>query len=139
MIKLVDILENKILVPRRGKEERSKNYKIATQKQIQQYIKDGGEGDLNLSNTTITSLPDSLKVGGNFSLFGTPITSLPSGLEVDGFLDLDGTPITSLPDNLEVGEDLYLNNTSLSKKYSEEEIKKMIEDKGGRVKGNIYI
>ena len=45
MIKLLDILENKILVPRRSKEERIKNYLIATQKKIQQYMKGGGKGD----------------------------------------------------------------------------------------------
>ena len=37
MIKLLDILENKILVPRRSKEERAKNYQIIIQKKIQQY------------------------------------------------------------------------------------------------------
>ena len=80
MIKLLDILkENKILVPRRSPEERAKNYLIATQKKIQQYIKDGSKGDL------------------------------------------------------------YLANTPLSKKYTKEQIKQMIEDKGGYVKENIYI
>jgi hypothetical protein len=38
----------KILTPRRSKEERDKNYVIATQQKIQQYVKDGGEGDLDL-------------------------------------------------------------------------------------------
>ena len=68
MIKLLDILnenKTKILVPRRSPEERAKNYLIATQKKIQQYIKDGGKGDLNLGNTPITSLPDNLSVGGD--------------------------------------------------------------------------
>ena len=64
MIKFIDILENKILVPRRSPEERQKNYFIALQKKIQQYIKDGGKGDLDLSNTPITSLPDNLTVEG---------------------------------------------------------------------------
>ena len=134
MIKLVDILENKILVPRRGKEERAKNYKIAIQKQIQQYIKDGSKGDLNLSNTPITSLPNNLKVGsldlsntkitslpdsltkvgGNLYLNDTTITSLPDNLEVRGGLDLSNTPLTSLPDNLKVGGDLDLNGTKIT-------------------------
>ena len=74
MIKLIDPLENKILVPRRSPEERSKNYIIATQKKIQQYIKDGGKGDLNLRNTPITSLPQGLKVGGYLYLSKTPIS-----------------------------------------------------------------
>ena len=62
MIKLLDILENKILVPRRSPDERQNNFLIATQKKIQQYIKDGSEGDLDLRDTPITSLPDNLTV-----------------------------------------------------------------------------
>ena len=71
MIKLLDILENKILVTRRSPEERSKNYNITLQKKIQQYMKDGGKGDLDLSNTPITSLPNGLKVGGYLNLYNT--------------------------------------------------------------------
>jgi hypothetical protein len=155
MIKLLDILENKILVPRRSKEERQKNYQIVIQKKIQQYIKDGSKGDLDLGNTKITSLPDNLKVGGYLDLGYTPITSLPGNLKVGGGLDLGDTPvnslpdnlevggnlylgntkITSLPDNLEVGGNLYLGNTPISKKYSKEEIKKMVPG----VEGGIYV
>ena len=116
MIKLLDLLkENKILIPRRSPEERQKNYLIAIQKKIQQYIKDGGKGNLDLSNTPITSLPDNLKVGGN--------------------LYLENPKITSLPDNLQVGGNLNLRDTPLAKKYSKGQIKQMIPG----VKGNIYI
>ncbi len=160
MIKLLDILkENKILVPRRSPEERAKNYQIVLQKKIQQYIKDGSKGDLNLRNTPIISLPGSLNVGGALNLRNTPITSLPDNLsvggdlyleytkitslpdnlKVGGNLDLYNTPITSLPDNLSVGGFLNLANTPLSKKYTKEQIKQMIEDNGGYVKENIYI
>tara|TARA_R110002020_G_scaffold186825_1_gene384916 strand:- start:148 stop:570 length:423 start_codon:yes stop_codon:yes gene_type:complete len=139
MIKLIDILENKILVPRRGKEERAKNHKIALQKQIQQYIKDGSKGDLSLGNTPITFLPNNLtKVGGDLWLSFSKITSLPDNLEVEGILDLTGIQITSLPNNLQVGGDLDLIDTPLSKKYSVEEINQMVEDKGGKVEGGIY-
>jgi hypothetical protein len=162
MIKLLDILKEnktKVLVPRRSPEERQKNYQIALQKKIQQYIKDGGKGNLNLGNTPITSLPDNLKVGGNLYLYNTKITSLPDNLQVGGYLDLRNTPITSLPDNLKVGGtlylsntkitslpdnlkvggDLYLRNTPLSKKYTKGQIEQMIEDNGGHIEGNIYI
>ena len=155
MIKLIDLLENKILVPRRSKEERSKNFLIATQKKIQQYIKDGSKGDLDLSGTPITSLPQGLTVGRNLVLYGSKITSLPQnlkvggyldlsntlivslpqGLKVGGFLDLYNTKITSLPQDLKVSGDLNLSNTPLSKKYSEEQIKQMVPG----VKGQIYI
>ena len=155
MIKLLDILENKILIPRRSAEEREKNYFISTQKLIQQYIKDGSKGNLDLRNTPITSLPnnlkvegglflggtkiaflpDNLKVGGSLFSSDTKITSLPDNLKIGGSLDLSNTPITVLPNNLQVGEELNLNNTPLSKKYTKEEIRKMVPG----VKGNIYL
>jgi hypothetical protein len=135
MIKLIDILENKILVPRRSPEERQKNYLISIQKKIQQYIKDGSKGDLNLSNTPITSLPNNLQVGRSLYLRNTPITSLPNNLQVGGYLDLANTPITSLPNDLQVGGNLDIAKTPLSKKHTKEEIRKMVPG----VKGKIYI
>jgi hypothetical protein len=86
-----------------------------------------------------TLTPDDLKVGGYLHLSNTPITSLPDGLKVGGNLYLRNTPITSLPDGLKVRGSLHLSNTPLSKKYTEEEIRKMIEDKGGNIQGKIYI
>jgi len=114
MIKLLDILENKILVPRRPREERAKNYLITTQKKVQQYMKDGGKGDLDLFGTPITSLPPGLSVGGYLNLSGVPITSLPSGLSVGGSLYLNSTPITSLPSGLTVGGYLDLSYTPIT-------------------------
>jgi len=158
MIKLLDLLcEEKldILKPRRSPEERQANFLIATNKKIEQYIKDGGKGNLDLRNTPITSLPNGLKVGGNLylantpitslpngltvggylNLYNTPITSLPNGLKVDGYLNLNRTKITTLPNDLTVGGNLHLLDTPISKKYSKEEIEKMVPG----VKGNIYI
>ena len=40
------------------------------------------EGDLDLSNTSITSLPPDLEVSGYLGLRNTGITSLPKGLKV---------------------------------------------------------
>ena len=107
--------EHKILIPRRSKEERKKNHLIATNKKIQQYIKDGSKGDLDLSNTPITSLPQGLTVGGSLYLYNTKITSLPKDLKVGGYLDLHLTP--------------------LSQKYTVDQIKQMVPN----VKGNIYL
>ena len=136
MIKLINILrENNILIPRRSPEERGKNYEIATQKKIQQYIKDGSKGDLYLNGTPTTSLPDNLTVEGDLYLSGTPITSLPDNLTVRGGLYLSNTPITSLPDNLTVRGGIDLSNTPISKKYSKEQIRKMVPG----VKGEIYL
>ena len=88
MIKLLNLLkeENKILVPRRSAEERQKNYIIATQKKIQQYIKDGSKGNLDLYGTPITQLPNNLKVGGNLDLYRTPITQLPDNFKKEGIV-----------------------------------------------------
>ena len=70
-------------------------------------------GDLDLSNTPITSLPEGLTCGGSLYLRGTPITSLPEGLTCGGYLDLSNTPITSLPEGLTCGGDLDLSNTPI--------------------------
>ena len=90
MIKLIDLIKesNKILVPRRSPEERQKNYIIATQRKIKKYMDDGGKGDLDLSDTPITSLPNGLNVGGNLNLSYTPITSVPKDLKLGGSLYL---------------------------------------------------
>ena len=98
------------------------------------------EGELDLYNTKITSLPDNLKVGGYLCLSYTKITSLPDNLHVGDYLNLyNNKTIESLPDNIHVGGYLYLSGTPLSDMYTKEEIRKMIEDKGGFVKGDIYI
>ena len=161
MIKLIDILHeiesNKILIPRRYEGRKEKQMDIIN-KQFQQYIEDGSKGNLDLSKTPITSLPDNLlKVGGNLILNSTKITSLPDNFQVDGALLLFYTKIKSLPNNLQIGQNLYLSftkinslpdnlqvdgnlslyDTPLAKKYNSIEIKQMIEDKGGYVKGAI--
>jgi hypothetical protein len=59
-------------------------------------------------------------------------------LNVKGDLGLSKTSITTLPDNLTVGGYLDLSSTPLSKQYSKDEIRKMIQDKGGNVEGRIF-
>jgi len=139
MIKLTDLLENDILKPRRSPEERQKNYKIAIQKRIQKYIKDGGKGSLDLRGSPVEKLPDNLQVGGDLFLENTPIRELSDNLQVGGGLFLHNTSIKELPNNLKVGRNLLLGNTPLSKKYSIGEIRSMIEEKGGYVKRTIMI
>ena len=90
--------------------------------------------DLDLYNTSITSLPAGLEVGGTLWLNDTPITSLPADLKVGGYLDLRSTKITTLPVGLEVGANLWLNVTPIAKKYTEQQIRKMVPG----VKGLIY-
>jgi hypothetical protein len=151
MIKLTNILDEiTVNAPK----------KLEYKKIIRDYIRDGSKGSLDLSNlnekiklpdnlkaggsldlghTQITSLPDNLQVRGSLYLYDTQITSLPDNLQVGGNLSLYDTPITSLPDNLKVGGNLDLENTPLSQNHTREEIRQMIEDKGGFIRGNIYI
>ena len=124
-----------ILIPRRSPEERKKNFIIATNKKIKEYMKNGGVGDLDLEGTPITSLPEGLIVGGDLDLYKTSITSLPKGLKVGGYLDLYGTFITSLSEGLTVGSWLDLSKTPLSKKNSSKELKRMAPG----VKGHIIL
>jgi len=72
------------------------------------------KGNLFLSYTSVTSLPEGLQVGGHLDLFHTPITSLPEGLQVEGTLNLAFTPITSLPEGLQVGGHLDLSGTRIT-------------------------
>ena len=121
MIKLIDLLsENKILVPRRSKEERQKNYNIALKKQIEQYIKDGSKGNLDLSTLKDGSiLPLNLKVGGGLDL--ESLTSIPEGFNPTVGGDLDLGSVTSIPEGFNpiVGGGLYLYSiTSIPKGFN---------------------
>jgi hypothetical protein len=97
------------------------------------------ERNLILANTSIQSLPDNFKVGRNLDLEYTLIQSLPNNLTVGGSLLLSFSDIESLPNNLKVGEDLDLEDTPLAEKYPKNQIRSMIEEKGGYVKGNIFV
>ena len=81
------------------------------------------KGDLDLSETPITSLPEGLKVKGDLNLAYSKITSLPKGLKVGGDLRLDGCAnITSLPKGLVVDGDLNVSGTPLEDVYDENQM-----------------
>jgi hypothetical protein len=65
-------------------------------------------------------------IGGNLDLRKTPIESLGNLTSVGGNLYLRNTPIESLGNLKSVGGDLYLYETPISEKYSEEEIRQMV-------------
>ena len=69
-------------------------------------------GNLNISNKYITTLPVGLKVGGCLWLKGcTSLKSLPDGLQVGCSLSLSGcTSLTSLPVGFQVVDRLWLND-----------------------------
>ena len=95
------------------------------------------EGDLELSETNITKLPNDLYVDGELFLDNCKqLTKLPNDLYVVGSLDLENCKqltklpdnlyvggylslyeceqLTKLPDNLYVGGKLYLNETNIT-------------------------
>lgn len=114
MISILKILnENKILVPRRS-EERIEDFIIIQLKKINNYIKNGSEGNLTISNTPLTKVPDNLKyVDGNLDLRSNNILYLPKGLTVKGTFKLSSNPISTLPDELSVGGDLFITHTKI--------------------------
>jgi hypothetical protein len=88
-------------------------------------------GNLFLERTLIKSLGNLTSVGGNLVLRGTPIKSLGNLTSVGGNLILFNTPIKSLGNLKSVGGFLELRKTPLSKKYTEEEIRQMVDVGGG--------
>ena len=73
-------------------------------------------------------------IEGDLDLHGAEIKSLGNLTSVGGNLNLRETPIESLGNLQSVGGDLYLYETPISKKYSEEEIRQMVN-----VGGKIYL
>ena len=90
--------------------------------------------DLNLSFSKIESLGNLTSVGGSLDLSFSEIEDLGNLISVGGSLDLDETKIESFGNLTSVGDDLYLTDTPLSEKYSEQEIRSMVE-----VGGWIYL
>ena len=158
MIKFLDILkesDDNIFIPRGSKEEKDKVLIRRTNDKIQEYIRNGFGGDLDLRNSPIKFLPKNLtKVGGSLNLMYSQIEklpdnltvngylwldycknlqSLPNGLKVIGELDLQDTNLTSLPSDLEVGGSLYLWDTPISRRYTEEQIRQMVPSVKGRI------
>jgi len=153
-MKLKYILENKILIPRRSKEERSKNLAAVHYKQIQEYIKNGSEGSLDLTGTPLKILPPELvNVGGNFDLGDSKIENLNNLEFVGGYFNLYDTQLESLGNlkyvggelnvldskvkslgNLKyVGGDIMLIGNPIVNPQIEQQIRQHIE-----VKGKIY-
>ena len=127
-MKLKYILENQILVPRRSKEERNKNLAVIHYKQIQEYIKNGSEGGLDLEGTSLKILPPNLiKVGGYLDLGDSQITSLNNLEYVGDNLYLENSQIKSLGNLKYVGYNLYLFNTPIPSTHTEEQIRQQVK------------
>ena len=107
MIKFLDILkesDDNIFIPRGSKEEKDKVLIRRTNDKIQEYVKNGSEGNLDLRRSPIKLLPRNLtKVGGDLILINSQIEKLPDNFTVNGMLDLDSCKnLQSLPNGLKV-------------------------------------
>ena len=89
-------------------------------------------GNADILNTSIESLGDLQSVGGYLDLRYTPIESLGNLQSVGSWLSLEKSSIESLGNLTSVGGALDLRDTPLSEKYTEEEIRQMV-NVGGSV------
>ncbi len=107
---------------------------------LQRFLKSKGNpfysigGNLYLQYYVIESFERLISVGGGLDLLNSTITSLGNLTSVGGYLDLQNTNIESFENLTSVGGLIDLNNTPISKKYSEEEIRQMVN-----VRGDIYL
>ena len=83
--------------------------------------------DLNLSFSKTESLGNLTSVEGDLSLHISTIKDLGNLTSVGGYLYLYGSKIEDLGKLKYVGGDLILKHTTLLEKYTEEEIRSMIE------------
>ena len=86
-------------------------------------------GHLDLEGTQIKSLDNLQSVGRSLDLRGTQVKSLGNLQSVGHDLDIKGTQIESFGNLQSVGGNLYLNEY-LSEKYTNEEIRSMINVDG---------
>jgi hypothetical protein len=107
---------------------------------LQKFLKKKGNppysigGNLDLDGTEIKSLGNLQSVGSNLYLRYSDIESLGNLQSVGGNLYLRYSDIESLGNLQSVGNDLNIYGTPLSKKYSEKEIRQMVQ-----VGGDIYM
>ena len=92
-------------------------------------------GDLGLyGNQDVIDLNNLVSIEGDLFLYGTPITSLGVLESVGGSMDLYGTSMRTLGNLQSVGGYLDLREAPISKKYTDEEIRQMVN-----VGGDIYL
>lgn len=88
--------------------DRKTRYDQQIRRQLQEYMKNGSDGDLDFRRAQIKSLPDGLIVNGSLWLDSSAIETLPKGLKVTGYLDLRNSKIKHIPYPPEVGSSVIL-------------------------------
>ena len=109
----------------KGKNSYVTGYKLSTSTNPDEVLKDVHyvDGYLDVSRSTIMTLPDNLEVDGYLDLSKTKIKNLPNNLVVHGDLILLYCKyLSSFPANLTVRGNLVLNSTA----FNEIELKKQL-------------
>jgi hypothetical protein len=86
---------------------------------------------LIIKNNLIEFLPDNLTVKGEIDVRRSNLKNLGNNLKVN-VLDMSNTSISEIPNNLQV-KTLIISNTFFSERYTEDELSKLIKEKGGSV------
>jgi hypothetical protein len=110
---------------KQGKDVNSSGYKLTKAPNPNELLKNITyiEGYLDLSRSTITSLPNNLEVNGYLQMNNTKIETLPKGLVVRGDLYLlNCKNLKSFPNDLVVNGNMVLN----SKKFNKEDLKEQL-------------
>lgn len=97
-------------------------------------------GYLDLINLEeLTNLPDKLIVKRSLTIKNLPITSISNELEVGSDLTIINCKhLIRLPDGLYVEGDLQISNCPQFKKYTNDELREIIQSTGGKVLGEIF-
>ena len=94
------------------------------------------EGALIIHKTKIKKLPDDIEVGFGVYASYSELEYLPNNLHTEDVI-CNHSKLQDIPYNLRIDRTFNVANTPLTEKYSKEEIRKLIEDRGGYVKGRI--
>jgi hypothetical protein len=96
-------------------------------------------GKILILNTPLQTIPDNFKAQESLLIQKAPLSVLPDNLHVRDRLLLDQTQVADIPNGLRVGGDLTIRQSPLGQKYTEEQIAKIIKDRGGFVKLGVRI
>jgi hypothetical protein len=72
------------------------------------------KGDLNISRTDVTTLPNDMDVWGTIHARQTVINRLPTGFSCEGDLDLTQASLTELPGGMKIGGSLVLHDNDIA-------------------------
>jgi hypothetical protein len=92
------------------------------------------KGGLYLIGCTDVELGSNVTVEGNASLYYCKVNEIPDNWTISGRFEISYTNIDDIPNNLKIGKYLNMYHTPLYKKYTIQEVQKLIKQRGGYLK-----